>query len=87
MTSPPRAFAVPGSAEIAEQVQLLDGVCSIGFGDDAKLMGAWASARNVLGPFKPKEQQTPAAGGAGGSQTPKAALMRYCCLGLGGEAR
>jgi len=37
------------------------------FGDDAELMGAWASARNVLGPFKSKE-----APGAGG-QTPKAA--------------
>jgi hypothetical protein len=32
-------------------------------------MGAWACARNVLGPFKPKEQ----ASGEGGSQTPKAA--------------
>jgi hypothetical protein len=56
-------------AEIAEQVQLLDGVVQYRFGDDAELMGAWASARNVLGPFKPKEQ-TP---GEGGSQTPKAA--------------
>ena len=51
-------------AEISEQVQLLDGVVQYRFGDDAELMGAWASARNVLGPFKPKE---------GGSQTPKAA--------------
>ena len=32
-------------------------------------MGAWAGARNVLGPFKPKEQ----APGEGGGQTPKAA--------------
>jgi len=56
-------------AEIAEQVQLLDGVVQYRFGDDAELMGAWASARNVLGPFKPKEQ----APGGGGSQTPKAA--------------
>jgi hypothetical protein len=31
-------------------------------------MGAWASARNVLGPFKPKGEP-----GVGGSQTPKAA--------------
>ena len=59
-------------AEIGEQVQLLDGVVQYRFGDDAELMGAWASVRNVLGPFKPKEQ-TPGAGGAGGSQTPKAA--------------
>jgi len=56
-------------AEIGEQVQLLDGVVQYRFGDDAELMGAWASVRNVLGPFKPKEQ-TP---GAGGSETPKAA--------------
>jgi len=57
------------AAEIAEQVQLLDGVVQYRFGDDAELMGAWASARNVLGPFKPKAQ----APGEGGSQTPKAA--------------
>jgi hypothetical protein len=55
-------------AEITEQVQLLDGVVRYQFGDDAELMGAWASARNVLGPFKPKS-----APGAGGSATPKAA--------------
>jgi hypothetical protein len=56
-------------AAIAEQVELLDGVVQYRFGDDAELMGAWHSARNVLGPFKPKEQ----APGEGGSQTPKAA--------------
>jgi hypothetical protein len=49
-------------AEIAEQVQLLDGVVQYQFGTDAELMGAWGSARNVLGPFK-----------QGGSRTPKAA--------------
>jgi hypothetical protein len=57
-------------SEISEQVRLLDGVVQYRFGDDAELMGAWHSARNVLGPFKPKEQQAP---GEGGSQTPKAA--------------
>lgn len=56
-------------AAIAEQVKLLDGVVEYQFGDHAELMGAWASARNVLGPFKPKEQQL----GEGGSETPKAA--------------
>jgi len=56
-------------AAIGEQVKLLDGVVQYQFGDDAELMGAWASARNVLGPFKPKDQQS----GGGGSQTPKAA--------------
>ena len=58
-------------AAIAEQVKLLDGVVQYQFGDDVELMGAWASARNVLGPFKPKEQQQ--SPGEGGSQTPKAA--------------
>jgi len=57
-------------SEIAEQVRLLDGVVAFRFGDDPELMGAWASARNVLGPFKRKERQPP---GSGGSQTPKAA--------------
>src|SRR2546425_9953537 len=58
------------AAEIAEQVRVLDGLVRYRFGDNAELMGAWASARNVLGPFKPKSE--PNAGG-GGSQTPKAA--------------
>ncbi len=56
------------AAEVAEQVRVLDGLVRYRFGDDAELMGAWASARNVLGPFKPKTEP-----GAGGSQTPKAA--------------
>ena len=50
-------------SEIAEQVQLLDGVVQYRFGDDAELMGAWHSARNVAGPVKTK----------GGGATPKAA--------------
>jgi hypothetical protein len=49
-------------------VQLLDGVVQYRFGDDAELMGAWASARNVMGPSKPKPSP-----GEGGSQAPKAA--------------
>ncbi|HLB87486.1 MAG TPA: hypothetical protein VJK29_07525, partial [Terriglobales bacterium] len=56
------------AAEVAEQVRVLDGLVRYRFGDDAELMGAWASARNVLGPFKPKNEP-----GAGGTQTPKAA--------------
>jgi len=59
---------LPDSAEIAEQVKVLDGLVRYRFGDDAELMGAWASARNVLGPFKPKTEP-----GVGGSETPKAA--------------
>ncbi len=39
--------------------------------DNAELMGAWLSARNVLGPFRAKVQlaaggETPGAGGRGG---------------------
>ena len=56
------------AAEIAEQVKVLDGLVRYRFGENAELMGAWASARNVLGPFKPKDKPE-----AGGSQTPKAA--------------
>ena len=47
--------------EIAEQVKLLDGLVRYRFGDNAELMGAWASARNVVGPFKAKDGQTPKA--------------------------
>jgi len=56
------------AAEIAEQVKVLDGLVRYRFGDSAELMGAWASTRNVLGPFKTKNAPE-----AGRSQTPKAA--------------
>jgi hypothetical protein len=56
-------------AAISEQVKLLDGVVQYQFGDDPELLGAWHSARNVLGPFKPKQSPS----GEGGSQTPQAA--------------
>jgi hypothetical protein len=49
------------AAEIPEQVKVLDGLVRYRFGDDAELMGAWASARNVLGPFKPKAGDQPKA--------------------------
>jgi|SRR5712664_1052560 len=57
------------AAEIVERVRLLDGLVRYRFGDDVQLMGAWASARNVLGPFRPRSQpaapegQTPAGEG------------------------
>ena len=44
------------ATEIAEQVRLLDGLVRYRFGDNAELMGAWASARNVLGPFRSKAE-------------------------------
>ena len=52
-------LAAVGS-EIAEQVKVLDALVRYRFGDNAELMGVWASARNVLGPFK----------GKGGSEVP-----------------
>jgi len=51
------------ASEITEQVRLLDGLVRYRFGDDAELMTAWASARNVAGPFRSKAEpgaQTPA---------------------------
>jgi hypothetical protein len=39
---------------------LLDGLVRYRFGDNAELMGGWASARNVVGPFRSKAE--PAAG-------------------------
>ena len=56
------------AAEIKKQVRALDGMVRYRFGDNAELMGAWRSARNVLGPFKTKNEPE-----AGGGQTPKAA--------------
>ena len=53
-------------AEIAEQVQLLDGVVQYRFGDDAELMGAWASAHNVVGPPRSHAEAE-----AGSGETPQ----------------
>ena len=57
------------AAEIVERVRLLDGLVRYRFGNDVQLMGAWTSARNVLGPFRSRSQpatndgQTPAGEG------------------------
>jgi hypothetical protein len=56
------------AAEIKGQVCVLDGLVRFRFGENAELMGAWASARKVLGPFKAKGEPE-----AGGGETPKAA--------------
>jgi len=48
-------------SEISQQVRLLDGLVRYRFGGNAELMGAWASARNVAGPFR--SHGAPAAGG------------------------
>ncbi len=48
------------ASAIAEQVRLLDGLVRYRFGHNAELMGAWISARNILGPFHSRGE--PAAG-------------------------
>src|SRR5262245_40222798 len=58
------------AAEIAERVRMLDGLVRYRFGDNPALMEGWASARDVIGPFRPKVVQEPE---AGGSEAPKAA--------------
>jgi hypothetical protein len=47
-------------AEISEQVRVLDGLVRYRFGSNEELMGAWASARNVVGPSR--SQKPPEAG-------------------------
>ena len=37
---------------ISDQVRILDGIVRYRFGDNAELMGAWASAHSVVGPFR-----------------------------------
>jgi len=62
---------------------LLDGLVRYRFGDNAELMGAWASARNVEEPFRSKAEP-PA-----GSVTP-AIIKPRCARGAGagkGKAR
>jgi hypothetical protein len=56
------------AAEIKKQVRALDGMVRYRFGDNAELMGAWRSVRNVLGPFKSRTEPE-----QGGGETPKAA--------------
>jgi hypothetical protein len=54
-------------SEISQQVRLLDGLVRYRFGDNAELMSAWASVRNVVGPFKPHMSEQ-----VGGGETPGA---------------
>jgi hypothetical protein len=63
--------------EISEQVRVLDGLVRYRFGDNEELMGAWASARNVVGPFRksspPDTPSVPESGNDAGGSTPAAA--------------
>ena len=52
------------------RTRLLDKVVRYRFGDNAELMGAWESARNVAGPFNTTNEPQSE---AGGRETPKAA--------------
>lgn len=49
-------------SEISEQMRVLDGLVRYRFGANEELMGAWASARNVVGPTH--SQKNPEAGGS-----------------------
>src|SRR2546423_9414717 len=51
-------------AEISDQVKVVDGIVRYRFGDNAELMGAWASVHNVAGPFR--SPPGPPGGGRGG---------------------
>src|SRR5262245_18111938 len=55
------------AVEIVERVRMLDGLVRYRFGDNPALMEGWASARDVIGPFRSKAVQEPEAGG--GSET------------------
>ena len=48
------------------RTRLLDRVVRYRFGDNAELMGAWESARNVAGSFQTKNEPE---SGVGGSET------------------
>lgn len=49
-------------SEISQQVRVLDGLVRYRFGDSAEVMGAWISARNVVGPLR--SDKNPEAGGS-----------------------
>ena len=52
--------------EISEDIRAIDGLVRYRYGDNEELMGAWASARNVVGPFRSQksDQQGNEAGGS-----------------------
>jgi hypothetical protein len=56
-------------SEISQQVRVLDALVRYRYGNDGEVMGAWDSARNVVGPFRPQKPSSE----AGGSGTPAAA--------------
>jgi len=60
------------ATELGEQVRVLDGLVRDRFGDNAELMGAWLSARNVLGPFRSHAEAKPAGGETPGVVAPAA---------------
>ena len=53
------------ATEISAQLRLLDKVVVYRFGDNAELMGAWESAREVFGSFKSKSEPQAEAGSSG----------------------
>ena len=61
------------AAEIPDRVRLLDGLVRYRFGNDPELMDSWASARNVLGPFRSRTPSAPNEGQPPASEGPSAA--------------
>ena len=59
--------------EIGDRVRVLDGLVRYRFGDNAQLMDAWTSARNVLGPFRSRNQPVANEGQTPATQGPDAA--------------
>jgi hypothetical protein len=64
------------AAEITERVRLLDGLVRYRHGKDPELMGAWSSAKNVLGPFRPRSQPSGTDGQKPAGEGPDAAQAR-----------
>ena len=56
--------------EVSEQVKVLDGIVRYRFGDNAELMGAWASVHNVAGPFRKSSPPDPLSVPARGNDGP-----------------
>lgn len=65
-----RADLIAVADECVEQVQLLDGLNRKRFKSQPELLAAWESARNVVGPFRPKDATTPPTSAPGAGPVP-----------------
>src|SRR2546430_17185293 len=58
-------------AEVSDEVKVLDGVVRYRFGDNAELMGAWASAHNVISHVRSSSPPVPLSVPERGDESPK----------------